>query len=166
MKGLNDAYVESVIKKAISGKLETGQAAAKLGISKQYVNRLKKAYAEKGASAFDHGNKGKARPWKTDAETEERIAVLYKAKYEGFNFRHFLEKLNEEEGDLHHLQAPPPNPHCRRIQIAEEAQIEEGEGQASFKAKEGNASGSCSKSMPPSITGSATRCRRPPSTGP
>jgi transposase len=62
------------------------------------VNRLKKAYAEKGASAFDHGNKGKARPWKTDAETEERIAVLYKAKYEGFNFRHFLEKLNEEEG--------------------------------------------------------------------
>lgn len=48
MNGLNDAYVESVIKKTISGKLKTGQAAAKLGISKQYVNRLKKAYSEKG----------------------------------------------------------------------------------------------------------------------
>ena len=98
MKGLNDAYVESVIRKSKDGKLTTGQAAAKLGITKQYVNRLKKAYAEKGASAFGHGNKGKARPWRTGAETEGRIAGLYKAKYEGFNFRHFLEKLNEEEG--------------------------------------------------------------------
>lgn len=43
MNGLNDAYVESVIKKAISGKLKTGQAAAKLGISKlliSYINQL------------------------------------------------------------------------------------------------------------------------------
>ena len=98
MNGLNDARVKSVIKKVISGRLTTGQAAAKLGISKQYVNRLKRAYAEKGASAFGHGNKGKARRWRTEAETEERIAWLYKAKYEGFNFKHFLEKLNEEEG--------------------------------------------------------------------
>ena len=45
MNGLNDAYVESVIKKAISGKLTTGQAAAKLGVTKQYVNKLKRAYA-------------------------------------------------------------------------------------------------------------------------
>ena len=30
MNGLNDAYVESVIKKAISGKLTIGQAAAKI----------------------------------------------------------------------------------------------------------------------------------------
>ena len=96
MKGLNDAYVESIIKKSKDGKLTTGQAAAKLGITKQYVNRLKRAYAEKGASAFGHGNKGKARRWRTKAETEERIAGLYKAKYEGFNFRHLLEELNEE----------------------------------------------------------------------
>lgn len=98
MNGLNDAYVESVIKKAISGKLKTGQAAAKLGISKQYVNRLKKAYSEKGPSCFAHGNKGKAKPWRTDPETESAVIGLYKGKYEGFNFRHFLEKLNEEEG--------------------------------------------------------------------
>ena len=30
MNGLNDAYVESVIKKAISGRLTPGQAAAKI----------------------------------------------------------------------------------------------------------------------------------------
>ena len=100
MKGLNDAYVESIIKKSKDGKLPPGRR--RQSSTKQYVNRLKKAYAEKGASAFGHGNKGKA-------------------KYEGFNFRHFLEKLNEE--DLHHLQAPPPNSHRRRIQIAEDVNV-------------------------------------------
>ena len=98
MNGLNDAYVESVIKKAISGKLTTGQAAAKLGVTKQYVNKLKRAYAERGPSAFGHGNRGKPPKWKTDPETEGRILSLYGGKYAGFNFRHFLEKLNEDEG--------------------------------------------------------------------
>ena len=98
MNGLNDAYVESVIKKAISGKLTTGQAAAKLGVTKQYVNKLKRAYAERGSSAFGHGNRGKPPKWKTDAETEGRIVELYRGKYAGFNFKHFLEKLNEDEG--------------------------------------------------------------------
>ena len=98
MDGLNDSYVESIIRKASSGKLTTGQAAAKLGIAKQYVNKLKKSYAAKGAAAFRHGNLGKARPWKTDAETEGRIVELYRGKYAGFNFSHFLEKLKEDEG--------------------------------------------------------------------
>ena len=87
-----------MIKEAISGKLKTGQAAAKLGISKQYVNRLKKAYSEKGPSCFAHGNKGKAKPWRTDPETESAVIGLYEGKYAGFNFRHFVEKLNEDEG--------------------------------------------------------------------
>ena len=98
MNGLNDSYVESIIRKASSGKLATGQAAAKLGVSKQYVNRLKKAYAAKGVAAFRHGNLGKAKPWKTDAEAEGRIVELYRGKYAGFNFSHFLEKLKEGEG--------------------------------------------------------------------
>ena len=98
MNGLNDAYVESVIKKAISGRLTTGQAAAKLGVTKQYVNKLKRAYAERGPSAFGHGNRGKPPRWKTDPETEGRILSLYGGKYAGFNFRHFVEKLNEDEG--------------------------------------------------------------------
>lgn len=98
MNGLNDSYVESVIRKAIAGRLSTGQAAAKLGVTKQYVNRLKKAYSAKGRSCFSHGNKGRSKPWKTDSGTEGMILALYGGKYAGFNFRHFLEKLNEDEG--------------------------------------------------------------------
>ena len=59
MKGLNDAYVESIIRKTKDGKPTTGQAAAKLGIAKQYVNRLKRSCAAKRALAFRLGNEGK-----------------------------------------------------------------------------------------------------------
>ena len=113
MNGLNDSYVESISRKASSGKLTAGQAAAKLGVSKQYVNRLKRSYAAKGVAAFRHGNLGKARPWKTDAETEGRIVELYRGKYAGFNFSHFLEKLKEDEGiaiaysSLHRIREYP-----------------------------------------------------------
>ena len=45
MNGLNDAYAESAIKKAISWMLATGQAAAKLGVTKKYADKLKKVSA-------------------------------------------------------------------------------------------------------------------------
>ena len=97
MKGLSIAYVKSVIEKAMSGRITTEQAAAKLGISRQYVNRLEKKYSEKGESAFVHGNRGRERKWKTSPETEARILELRETKYRGFNFVHFLEKLGEVE---------------------------------------------------------------------
>ena len=84
MNGLNGAYVESMIKEAISGKFTTGHAATKLGVTKQYVNKLKRAYAERGSSAFGHGNRGKPPKWKTDPETERRILSLYGGNCAGF----------------------------------------------------------------------------------
>ena len=77
MKKMNDAYVESVIKKAIGGFLTTGQAAASLMVTKQYVNKLKKEYRSRGSKAFKHGNAGKSRPWKTDESVEKEILRLY-----------------------------------------------------------------------------------------
>ena len=42
MKGLNNAYVESIIRKAISGSISTTHVAARLGIAKQCVNKPNK----------------------------------------------------------------------------------------------------------------------------
>ena len=98
MKRLNDSYVEGVIKKAANGKMTTGQAAARLGCTKQYVNKLKRKYEAEGKTAFSHGNSGKPKKWRTPPETERRIVELYAGKYAGLNFRHFLEKLAEAEG--------------------------------------------------------------------
>lgn len=98
MKGLSDTYVESVIRALPKGRMTARQAAAKLGITRQYANRLRKAYAEEGPPCLGHGNSGRTSPLRTDSETEGRITSLYKGKYEGLNFRHFAEKLREDEG--------------------------------------------------------------------
>ncbi len=98
MNNLNSSYVESIIKKAIDGSITTKHAARKLGISRQYVNRLKKQYLANGIKAFDHGNKGKERVWKTHSATKSKIIKLYSGKYSVFNFRHYHEKLTEVEG--------------------------------------------------------------------
>jgi transposase len=98
MKGLSPRYVEGIVKEAVKGTLSTGQAAARLGCTKQYVNKLKRRYAAEGPSAFVHGNAGKSRKWRTPKGVEEAIIALYSGKYAGLNFSHFLEKLNEDEG--------------------------------------------------------------------
>ena len=53
--------------------------------------------ARKVHPASPHGNKGKQRAWKTDEDVEYMVVDLYRGKYQGFNFRHFLEKLNDVE---------------------------------------------------------------------
>ena len=74
MKGLNEAYVESIIRKSKDGKLTAGQAAAKL--HQAVREQAEEGLCQKGASAFGHGNKGKAMPWRIGTETEERIVGL------------------------------------------------------------------------------------------
>lgn len=64
MKGFSDRFVEGIVKRAIKGTISTREAATKLGISRQYLNRLKTKYRAVGRSCFAHGNKGKERTWK------------------------------------------------------------------------------------------------------
>lgn len=98
MKGFSDKYVESLIRKTIKRTMTSKDAALKLGITKQYMNRLRNRYLDEGISCLTHGNSGKQRSWRTDSSTEQKIVSLYREKYQGFNFSHFCEKLNEVEG--------------------------------------------------------------------
>ena len=68
MKGLSDTYVESVIRAFAKGRMTARQAAAKLGITRQYANRLRKAYAEEGPPCLRHGNSGGTSPLRTDCK--------------------------------------------------------------------------------------------------
>ena len=54
MKGKNDSYVRSVVKKALSDKLTTDQATVRVGKSKQCLNRLKKVCFEKAGGYLVH----------------------------------------------------------------------------------------------------------------
>ncbi len=73
MKGFSDKFVEGIIKKAINGTISTKQASIQLGVTKQYINKLKCKYQETGITCFKHGNTGKQRAWKTSQDLEETI---------------------------------------------------------------------------------------------
>ena len=94
---MNEQRKYEEIKNLVDHGENKKRVALKLGISVRQVNRLIIIYKEKGKSGFVHGNRGKC-PTKTlDKSFSEDIILLYKTKYQDFNFRHFTEYLNEEE---------------------------------------------------------------------
>lgn len=89
-----------VIKELVDHKGNKNRASQKLGISRRQVNRLINIYKEKGKSGFVHGNRSKKPVHTKDKSISEDIILLYRSKYQDFNFRHFKEYLEEEENIL------------------------------------------------------------------
>ena len=86
-----------IIKELVDHNGNKNRAKEKLGLSIRQVNRLINTYKEKGKSGFVHGNRSK-KPAKTiDKTISDNIILLYRNKYQGFNFKHFFEYLIEEE---------------------------------------------------------------------
>ena len=73
------------------------RVALKLGITVRHVNRLIKIYKEKGKAGFIHGNRSRKPAITLDKAISDNIILLYRNKYEGFNFKHFHDYLIEEE---------------------------------------------------------------------
>lgn len=90
----------TVIKDAVKGYLKSNQAAEQLGLSTRQIFRLKKALREEGIDGIIHGNKGKRSPRRIPDNIRDRIDLLYKGRYVGFNISHFTEMLEEEEGTI------------------------------------------------------------------
>lgn len=86
-----------VIKELVDNGGNKKRAAMQLNITVRQINRLIKAYKEKGKSAFRHGNHSKKPVHTLDKSISNSIILLYQNKYQGFNFKHFTEKLNEVE---------------------------------------------------------------------
>lgn len=94
---MNEQKKYNKIKELVDHNGNKNRVALKLGISKRQVNRLINIYKEKGKSGFIHGNRGRC-PTKTlDKSISEDIILLYKNKYQGWNFNHFKEFLEKEE---------------------------------------------------------------------
>lgn len=94
---MNEQEKYNVIKELVDHNGNKNRASKKLGLSIRQIDRLIILYKEKGKSGFIHGNRGKC-PTKTlDKSISNDIVLLYKTKYQGFNFRHFVEYLEEME---------------------------------------------------------------------
>ena len=92
--------VYDVIKELVDHNGNKNHAAVKLHLSRRQIDRLIIKYKEKGKSGFVHGNRNN-KPYNTiDKPISENIVLLYKNKYQDFNFNHFKDYLDEEE-DIH-----------------------------------------------------------------
>jgi len=87
MKELNKY---KIIKELVEHDGNKHRAAKKLGISIRQINRLIINFKENGQSGFIHGNRSKKPAITKDKSITDTIILLYRNKYQGFNFKHFV----------------------------------------------------------------------------
>ena len=94
---MNEQEKYDVIKELVDHNGNKNRAAMRLGISRRQIDRLIIKYKEKGKSAFVHGNRSRKPIKALDKSISEDIILLYKNKYQGWNFQHFKEFLEKDE---------------------------------------------------------------------
>ena len=94
---MNEQLKYKTIKDLVDHNGNKKRAALKLGITERQVNRLIIKYKENGKSSFVHGNRGRIPSKTLDKSVSEDIILLYKNKYQGWNFQHFKEFLKKDE---------------------------------------------------------------------
>ena len=95
---MNEQKKYEVIKELVNHKGNKNRVAIELGITRRQVDRLVNIYKEKGKSGFVHGNRSKKPKHTIDKRISEDIILLYRSKYQDFNFNHFKEYLESDEG--------------------------------------------------------------------
>lgn len=87
-----------VMERLYAGDLSYQEAADELGVSRRQAIRLGMRYKAKGDEGLIHGNRGRRPGNSLREEVKDQVLSLYQHKYYDFNFSHFTERLNEEEG--------------------------------------------------------------------
>ena len=94
---MNEQEKYEVIKELVDHNGNKNRASKKLGLSRRQVDRLIIKYKENEKSAFIHGNRLKKPVNALDNSISEDIILLYKNKYQDWNFNHFKEFLKKDE---------------------------------------------------------------------
>ena len=94
---MNEKEKYEVIKELVDHNGNKNRASKKLGISRRQIDRLIIKYKEKGKAGFVHGNRTRRPINAFDNSISEDIILLYKNKYQDWNFYHFKEFLESNE---------------------------------------------------------------------
>ena len=94
---MNEQEKYETIKELVDHNGNKNRASKKLNISRRQIDRLIIIYKEKGKSGFIHGNRSKKPVNTLDKSVSEDIVLLYKNKYQDFNYNHFKDMLEEFE---------------------------------------------------------------------
>ena len=94
---MNEKEKYEIIKELVDHNGNKNRASKKLGISRRQIDRLIIKYKEVEKSAFVHGNRGHVPSKALDKSISQDIILLYKSKYQDWNFYHFKEFLKKDE---------------------------------------------------------------------
>ena len=95
---MKEKTIYEIIKKLADKNGNKKRAAIRLGCTERYVNILIHKYKTEGKAGFIHKNTGRKPATTIPDVTREKIINLYKEKYFDYNWSHFCEKLNEDNG--------------------------------------------------------------------
>ena len=87
-----------VLDRMMAGDLQAAQAAEILGISERHAWRLLAAYRARGATALEHGNRGRRPHNAVAADIASAVVRFATTRYPGANHTHLAELLWEHEG--------------------------------------------------------------------
>lgn len=85
-----------VLQALITHQINNQEAAKQLGLSVRQTQRLKKSYREQGDKAVIHGLKGRPSGRGYNQKLKKAIVNLYRDEYQGWNFSHFNDTLEDE----------------------------------------------------------------------
>ena len=94
---MNEKEKYKIIKELVDHNGNKNRASKKLGLSRRQIDRLIIIYKEKGKAGFVQGNRTKKPVNALDKSISEDIILLYKNKYQDWNFNHFKEFLKKDE---------------------------------------------------------------------
>lgn len=87
---------QEVILRAMSGKISWLDAADILRMSPRSLRRWKWRYEQRGYDGLYDRRQGRPSPRRVPMEQAERVLHLYRERYQGWNVKHFHERLLEE----------------------------------------------------------------------
>lgn len=94
---MNEAKKLGIIEETLAGRMTVKTASYILRLSERQIYRLRQRIKQKGAAGMAHGNREHPPSHTKPLATRQKIIDLYKTSYEGYNFTHFAEALEEEE---------------------------------------------------------------------
>lgn len=94
---MSEAKRFGVMQAVLGQKMTIRDAAAVLQLSMRQIKRIKKKVVQQGPQGVSHGNRGRTPASGFPAAFKERVIALVQARYQGFNFSHLSETLEEEE---------------------------------------------------------------------
>jgi len=97
---MNEAKKLGIIEETLTCRMTVKTASDILRLSERQIYRLRQRINQKGAVGIVHGNREHTPAHTKSMEMRNQVIELYKISYQGYNFTHFAEAL-EEDHDIH-----------------------------------------------------------------